>query len=56
VNGTGSGSCPMVGFAISGVEKLASVIGELVHVNLFNSCGYSNIRSDCIRRLLRHQC
>jgi hypothetical protein len=30
VNGTGSGSCPMAGFGISGVEPSGSATRELV--------------------------
>jgi hypothetical protein len=31
VDGTGSGSCPMAGFGISGVEPSGSVTRELVN-------------------------
>jgi hypothetical protein len=31
VDGTGSGSCPMVGFGISGVKPSGSVARELVN-------------------------
>jgi hypothetical protein len=30
VDGTGSGSCPMAGFGISGVEPWGSAVSELV--------------------------
>jgi hypothetical protein len=35
VDGTGSGSCPMAGFGISGVEPWGSAVKELVLFNLF---------------------
>jgi hypothetical protein len=40
---TGSGSCPVVGFGISGVEPLASVTREIANELDAISCGVSGV-------------
>jgi hypothetical protein len=37
VDGTGSGSCPVAGFGVSGVEPSGSSIGELKLLELINA-------------------
>jgi hypothetical protein len=55
VDETGSGSCPMTGFGISGVEPSCSATGEFVHFQvpvLKKYCKSHSVWCDCSQVVL----